>query len=58
MKTAIDVQITDESLKAAGLTYDQILDTSLEELENLYVRYNLEFDCGYNPLLVTNGIRN
>lgn len=58
MKTAIDVQITDKSLKEAGLDYRQILDASLEVLSDLYDKYNLDFDCGYNPQMITNGIRN
>lgn len=58
MKTAIDVQITDKSLKEAGLNYRQILDASLEVLSDLYDKYNLEFDCGYNPQWIANGIRN
>ena len=58
MKTAIDVQITDKSLREAGLDYRQILDASLEVLSDLYDKYNLDFDCGYNPMMITNGIRN
>ncbi len=58
MKTAIDVQITDKSLKEAGLDYRQILDASLGVLSDLYDKYNLDFDCGYNPQMITNGIRN
>ena len=58
MKTFIDIQITDKSLKEAGLDYRKILDESLEVLSVLYDRYNLDFDCGYNPQMITNGIRN
>lgn len=58
MKTAIDVQITDKSLTNAGLDYRRILDASLEALSHLYDKYNLDFDCGYNPQMITNGIRN
>ncbi len=58
MKTAIDIQISDKSLKEAGIDYRQILDASLEALSDLYDRHNLDFDCGYNPQMVTNGIRN
>ena len=39
MKTAIDVQITDKSLREAGLDYRQILDASLEVLSDLYDKY-------------------
>jgi len=58
MKTAIDVQITDKSLMNAGLDYRKILDESLEVLSALYDRYDLDFDCGYNPQMITSGIRN
>lgn len=58
MKTSIDIQIADKSLKEAGLDYRKILDESLEVLSDLYDKYNLDFDCGYNPQLITNGIRN
>lgn len=58
MKTAIGVQITDKSLKEAGLDYMQILDASLKVLSDLYDKYNLDFDCGYNPQMITNGTRN
>lgn len=58
MKTAIDIQISDKSLKEAGLDYRKILDESLKALSVLYDRYNLDFDCGYNPMMITNGIRN
>lgn len=58
MKTSIVVQISDKSLKEAGIDYKWILDASLEALANLYNRHNLDFDCGYNPQIITNGIRN
>ena len=58
MKTAIDIQISDKSLKESGLDYRQILDASLEALSCLYDKYGLDFDCGYNPQMITNGIRN
>ena len=58
MKTFIDVQISDKSLKEAEIDYRKILDESLEVLSNLYDRYNLDFDCGYNPQMITNGFRN
>ena len=58
MKTAIDIQISDKSLKEAGINYEQILDASLEALAHLYNRHNLDFDCGYNPKMITSGIRN
>lgn len=58
MKTFIDIQISDKSLKEAGINYKQILDASLEELAHLYDRYNLNFDCGYNPEMITDGTRN
>ena len=58
MKISIDIQITDESLKKAGLNNRQILDASLEVLSDLFDKYDLDFDCGYNPQLITNGIRN
>lgn len=58
MKTAIDIQISDKSLKEAGLNNRQILDASLEALSNLFDKYNLDFDCGYNPQMITNGTRN
>lgn len=58
MKTAIDIQITEKSLLEARLTYRQILDASLDALSNLYDRHNLDFDCGYNPQMITDGTRN
>ena len=58
MKTSIDIQITDKSLKEAGIDYKWILDASLEVLAHLYDRHNLDFDCGYNPQMITNGTRN
>ena len=58
MKTSIDIQISDKSLNEAGLNYRQILDASLEVLSDLFDKYNLDFDCGYNPQMITNGIRN
>lgn len=58
MKTSIVIQISDKSLKENGLDYQQILDASLEALANLYNSHNLEFDCGYNPQMITNGTRN
>lgn len=58
MKISIDIQISDKSLKEAGMNYEQILDVSLEVLAHLYNRYNLDFGCGYNPKMITNGIRN
>ena len=58
MKTSIDIQITDKSLKEAGLDYRKILDESLDVLSALYDKYDLDFDCGYDPQTITNGIRN
>lgn len=58
MKTFINIQITEKSLNEAGLDRRKILDESLEILSALYDRYNLDFDCGYNPQMITNGFRN
>ena len=58
MKTSIDIQISDKSLEEAGIDYKWILDASLEVLAHLYDKYNLDFDCGYNPQMITDGIRN
>lgn len=58
MKTSIDIQISDKSLNEARLNYRKILNESLEVLSVLYDKYNLDFDCGYNPQMITNGIRN
>lgn len=58
MKTSIDIQISDKSLKEAGIDYKWILDASLEVLSDLFDKYNLDFDCGYNPQMITGGTRN
>ena len=58
MKTAIDILISDKSLREAGIDNRKILDLSLDALSDLYNRFGLEFDCGYNPQMITNGTRN
>lgn len=58
MKTSIVIQISDNSLNKAGLDYKKILDASLEALASLYNKHNLNFDCGYDPQMITNGTRN
>lgn len=54
MKAYICIEITDDSIKGANMTYEDILDASLGVLSDLYREKNLEFDCGYNPQMVTN----
>lgn len=54
MKTYLCIEITDDSIKDANMTYTDVLNASLDVLSDLYREKNLVFDCGYNPQLVTN----
>lgn len=58
MKAEIVINIDDKSLVESGLSSAVILDITLDRLVDLYNQYNLDFDCGYNPQLVTNGKTN
>lgn len=53
MKAYICIEVTDDSIKSANMTYEDILDASLGVLSDLYREKNLVFDCGYNPQIVT-----
>lgn len=53
MRTAILIDIDDNSLKKQGYTYKEILNKTLDKLSDLYSDLELNFDCGYNPETVT-----
>lgn len=53
MKTAIVVKIDDGTLRDAELSREEILGQTLLVIAALYKKYNLSFDCGYNPNMIT-----
>lgn len=54
MKTAIVIKIDDKSLESAGLTKEAVMQIALETIAREFDSFGLDYDCGYNPQLVTN----
>ena len=56
MKASILVKIDDNDIKSAGLDYESVLDILIEAMARECEHYRLDFDFGYNPEHITNGI--
>lgn len=53
MRTSIVVKIDDASLKKAEFSRKEVLAYILQAISGVCETLNLDYDCGYNPELIT-----